>query len=74
VAPAARPATSPTPCGGAAGIVIGYPDVNVMTGIVVANRLYGTFCPMFLADEEQRTAFATGMRATIGEGGEVTFC
>ncbi|MBT7613377.1 MAG: DUF126 domain-containing protein, partial [Rhodospirillaceae bacterium] len=27
---------------GPAAIVIGYPDINTMTGIVVANRLYGS--------------------------------
>jgi len=57
---------------GPAGIVIGYPDINVMTGIVVAQKLYGTACPMFLADDAQRAAFTTGARVVIGQDGTVS--
>jgi predicted aconitase with swiveling domain len=58
---------------GPAGIVIGYPDINIMTGIVVAERLYGTACPMFLADAEQRAAFSSGAQVRISQAGLVTF-
>lgn len=58
---------------GPAGIVIGYPDINIMTGIVVAERLYGTACPMFLADAEQRAAFSSGAQVRISQAGIVTF-
>lgn len=58
---------------GPAGIVIGSPDINIMTGSVVAERLYGTACPMFLADDNQRAGFTTGTRILIGNGGLVSF-
>lgn len=54
---------------GPAAIVLGYPDINVLTGISVAARLYGANCPMFLATSEQLDLFRTGQSATIDETG-----
>ena len=55
---------------GPKGIVIGYPDINVMAGIAVARRLYDLTCPLFHADREQFDAFKTGDMITIEEDGQ----
>ena len=57
---------------GPAGIVIGYPDVNVMTGIVVAKHLYASECPMFVASVEQRQRLLTGRFIRVDEDGSYT--
>ena len=55
---------------GPAGIVIGYPDINVMAGVTVASQLYGSECPLFHADQEQYAALKTGDMITIEENGQ----
>ncbi len=54
---------------GPSGIVIGYPDINVMAGVTVARQLYGVLCPMFHAGPEQFAVFKTGDVVTIDENG-----
>ena len=54
---------------GPAAIVLGYPDINVLTGISVAARLYGSNCPMLLATADQLDLFETGQTARIAEDG-----
>ena len=57
---------------GPASIVIGYPDVNVMAGIVVAKHLYASECPMFVASVEQRQRLLTGRFIRVDEDGSYT--
>ncbi len=54
---------------GPAGIVIGHADINVMAGIKVAQRLYGSDCPMFVADGKQLALFKTAKPVSIEEDG-----
>lgn len=58
---------------GPAAIVLGYPDINVLTGISVAARLYDSTCPLFLASAKQLDLFQTGHQATINEDGSFSF-
>ena len=55
---------------GPAGIVIGYPDINVMTGLKVAAHLYGAVCPLFLADAEQLAEFRSGAAVQVSADGQ----
>ena len=54
---------------GPAAIVIGYPDINVMAGLVVAHHLYDTRCPLFLATEKQQQSLKTISAVAIEENG-----
>ena len=57
---------------GPAGIVLGYPDINVMVGIKVANKLYDRLCPLFVCTPAQLDEFRSGERANILETGAYT--
>ena len=52
-----------------AGIVLGYPDINVTTGVVVAEHLYAKRCPLFLATENELTALGSHAFITIEADG-----
>lgn len=54
---------------GPAGIIAGMPDINVMTGIVMAHQLYGVACPFFLADAAQMADLLSGGTVTIDPDG-----
>lgn len=57
---------------GPAGIVLGYPDINVMIGIKVAKKLYDRLCPLFVCRPEQLDEFQSGQRAHICANGAYT--
>ena len=59
---------------GPAGIAIGYPDVNILAGIVVAERLYATRCPMFVSTPTQARDYVTGVTVAIDASGRFWFC
>jgi len=54
---------------GPAGIVAGKPDINVMTGVVVAHQLYGIACPFYLANAAQMAGLLSGGTITIDANG-----
>ena len=55
---------------GPAAIIAGKPDINVMTGVTVAQQLYGTNCPVFLADQSQLDSFQSGQTVSVDIAGE----
>ena len=50
-------------------IVVGYPDINVMSGVFVADRLYSKRCPLYVASDAQLERFETHMTASIDPSG-----
>lgn len=52
-----------------AGIVIGYPDINVITGAMVAEKLYGKVCPIFLSTKSQMSFLARFANVEIDADG-----
>lgn len=54
---------------GPKAIILGYPDINVMTGIIVAATLYETTCPLFIDDQQNASTLQSGTPVTIDEAG-----
>lgn len=57
---------------GPTALILGYPEINALTGVLVGERLFGTPCPIFLADAETIASLRSGRVIDISPDGAWT--
>ncbi len=66
LAEAIRVGTAPS------ALIVSKPDINLATGALVAETLYGTTCPVLLVENRDLDRLAAADRLTITADGQVT--
>ena len=57
---------------GPAGVILKTADINIATGTLVAQALYGIACPVFSVDAATYDELVTVSRLTINQDGTIT--